>query len=306
MNIWITGSTGFIGSHLLKNLEDKGHEVTCFSNNLELLKKRGKGINVNYLDFSSKTDIRDYIIRLGCPQKFIHLGWGDMTVPMSKLHLTKNVEISNNLIESLLGAGIEKFIFVGSMNEYGSRTGSLSEDMEPEGRVINYAKGKLEVSEFGFKRADFYKKVFIHTRPFYVFGPGQREGSLINDLFSSYTKGKEPVLGPCNYYRDYIYVKDVAEGITRSMNIETSTKINLGMGSYIMVKDFVKTFWSMLGRDGNELKFGSKKMMKDEPDQPKSYANITKLVQLTEWKPEYTIEDGIKETISILEKKEVN
>jgi len=303
MNIWITGSTGFIGSHIVDNLLKKGHKVTCFSNNKKAIND-DISINkqLNYLDFSSKDNIKELIKGRGCPEKFIHLGWGDMTVPMSDIHLTKNVDNSKNLIEELFLAGLSTFIFVGSMNEYGSRIGALDEAMKPEGRLINYAKGKIKVSKYGFDRARYHNKIFIHTRPFYVFGPGQREGSLINDLFKSATLKVDPVLGPCNYYRDYIYVKDVAEGITRCMDIKKSMIVNLGLGSYIMVQDFVRTFWSFLEQDKNKLIFGKKGMMSDEPDQPKSYANTSKLEECTNWKPEYSIERGIKDTISVLKR----
>lgn len=303
MNIWITGSSGFIGSHLLENLLLKGYQVSCFSNNRKLLEDKGNlNQSAHYLDFSSTEDMNNKIDTYGCPEIFVHLGWGDMTIPMSDFHLSGNVDNSNKLIKNFFLRGLKKFIFVGSMNEYGSRTGPLSEKMKPEGRLIHYAKGKLKVSQYGFETAAIHNKTFIHVRPFYVYGPGQRDGSLINDVFDAFTRGTLPTLGPCNYYRDYIHVKDVAEGICRTMGLESSSKINLGIGSYIMVQDFVKTFWNILGGDSNDLIFGSKEMMKDEPDQPKSYADITNLIQLTGWKPEYSIEEGIRETISILKK----
>ncbi|SVC37627.1 uncharacterized protein METZ01_LOCUS290481 [marine metagenome] len=123
---------------------------------------------------------------------------------------------------------------------------------------------------------------------------------LINELFDAFQKNRKTKLGPCDYYRDYIYVQDVVEGIIRSIDIKDSYTINLGNGSYIKVKDFVAMFWNNLGGANNMLEFGSKAMLKNEPDQPKSFADLTRLDKLTNWKPSYSLEEGIQSTIEVL------
>ena len=189
------------------------------------------------------------------------------------------------------------------MNEYGSLVGRLSEEMKPKGRLINYAKGKIKVAQHGFKIADYFGKLFIHIRPFYVYGSGQRKGSLINELFEAFQNNRDTKLGPCDHFRDYIYVMDVVEGIIQSRSINNSCTINFGIGSFIKVKDFVTIFWEKLGGDMTKLKFGFQPMLKYEPDQPKSYADLTRLYELTQWKPTYSIEKGIEATIDGLLKE---
>jgi len=297
-SIWITGSRGFIGKHLVQQLINNDYHFKCFSNNLNLkIGKDSKEHNCYLMDYSSKQKIEDQLESLDCPDVLIHMGWGDMTNQMSERHLTENVKEGELLIETLYSAGLEKFIFIGSMNEYGARVGALSEDMEPKGRLTNYAKGKIEAANFGFSRAKHYNKIFIHIRPFYVYGPGQRKGSLINTLFDAFQEKTPAKLGPCEHYRDYIYVKDVAEGIVRLIKIDTSCTINLGSGSFIMVKDFVKKFWEEIGGEMKSLKFGIRQMSDDEPEQPKSYADLTRLKKFTRWNPNYSLEEGIQETI---------
>ena len=96
---------------------------------------------------------------------------------------------------------------------------------------------------------------------------------------------------------------DVVEGIIQSRSINNSCAINLGIGSFIKVKDFVTIFWEKLGGDMTKLKFGFQPMLKYEPDQPKSYADLTRLYELTQWKPKYSIEKGIEATIDGLLKE---
>lgn len=294
MNIWLTGTSGFIGSHLIRRLQQAGNEVKAFSNNP---KYKEQNTEIIFMDYSSTKSIENLINKLGCPDRFIHIAWADMTIPMSERHLTDNIKNSNNLIQTLFSEGLNQFIFLGSINEYGSTIGSLEENMPPNGRVINYALGKSEVTKFGLEKSSYYDKSFLNIRPSYVYGQGQRPNSLINHLFECSSAKTLPTLGPCNYYRDYIYVKDLTEGISRLLSIHGSGVVNLGSGSCVFVKDFVEQFWSLLGEDIQDLSFGEKDMMKDEPDQNKSFMNIKKLRELTHWEPSYSLNEGIMDTI---------
>ena len=250
------------------------------------------------MDYSSTESIETMINKFGCPDRFIHIAWADMTIPMSDRHLTYNIQNSNNLIQTFFSSGLDQFIFLGSINEYGSPLGSVDESTPPTGRIINYALGKSEVTKFGLLKSSYYNKHFLNIRPSYVYGQGQRPNSLINHLFESSLSKTAPTLGPCDYYRDYIYVKDVSEGICRLMKVKSSGIVNLGSGSCIIVKDFVKKFWHFLGEDVRNLSFGKKEMMKDEPDQNKSFMNIDKLRELTNWGPTYTLDAGIIDSIA--------
>ena len=237
--VWLTGSRGFIGRPLVSALKQNSCEIRCFTN--RPLDESGKDQenDCQYMDYSNSARIKERVENSGVPDILIHMGWGGMTDPGSKVHLEENVEEGKALLNTAFECGVDKFVFIGSMNEYGGRTGALSEDMGPEGRLTNYAKGKIEVAKYGFQRAKELGKVFIHVRPFYVFGPGQRPGSLINDVYCSFKEGDVPELGPCEQFRDYIYVNDVADGILRATDINESVTLNLCIGRYVAVKEFV-------------------------------------------------------------------
>lgn len=300
-NIWVTGSRGFIGKHLVNALRNAHFQVRSFSNNPDVkIGKKDTEPDCFFVDYSSDSDIAQQIERFGLPDIFIHLGWAEMPHPASELHLTENVKAGNTLIETFFRAGLRRFIFVGSMNEYGGRIGPLSEDMPPEGRLTNYARGKIRVADYGFQSARNHHKTFIHIRLFYVYGPGQRKESLINQLHHAYRQGMDVKLGPCEHFRDYIHVLDAVEGIRLISDLDASTTVNLGSGTVIKLKDFVTLFWKTLGADPKRLKFGAYSMREDEPDQPQSYADLSHLKGLTNWLPSLSVEDGIKITIEKL------
>jgi nucleoside-diphosphate-sugar epimerase len=293
--IWLTGSRGFVGRRVFSELKRAGHQVHSFTNVEGGSGKTvsGSTITLNYRDSS---DIHRRLSELGLPDVFLHIGWGDMDKPESPYHLGENVPAARTLIETLFQAGLQKFLFVGSMNEYGARTGLLSEDMGPEGRLTNYAKAKIEVAKIGFESARIHNKMFLHVRTFYVYGAGQREGSLINDLYKAYCTGTETKLSPCEHFRDYVHVADVAEGLRRITEVEGSRTVNLGSGQVVEVKEFVKLLWRELGGDASKLKFGDRQVRADEPEQPKSYADLRGLKAATGWAPMITLEEGAKLT----------
>ncbi len=304
--IWLTGSRGFIGRPLAKALREAGVDLICFTPKPKGASGHSTPASPVELDFLSPEDIKDKAAHLGLPDIFIHLGWGDVSRPELDVHLTEGVASGKNLIETLFKLGVKKFLLTGSISQYGGRVGILSEGMEPGPRLTNYAKAKSEVERFGLQAAKIYGETFICVRIPWAFGAGQRQGSLINDLFASYIKGTDVSLTPCEHYRDFIHMIDVVEGLKRISYVDESGIINLGSGKVVLMKDYVSMFWKNLGGGMDRLKFGARPLPANEPEQPKSYFDIARLIRLTQWQPALTLEEGIIKTIEDLRSQTEN
>lgn len=300
LKIWLTGSSGFIGSYLSPALSNISSNFTCFSHAPD---KAGStdSSGRRFIDFSCREDVLRSVRELGLPDVFVHLGWGAMAAPGVDEHLTTNVKCAKNLINTLYEAGLKKFVFIGSANEYGARSGILTEDLAPEGFMTNYARAKYEVTLYGLEKARALGRSFMCARPFYVFGAGQRSGSLINKLYRCYLAGQNTDLGPCEHFRDYVHVSEVAEGIARLAQIDAVTIANIGSGRVIKLKDYVLLFWKLLGGKPEQLIFGANPMRAGEPEQPYAYAGLEHLKELTGWTPTLTTEQGLRLTIEGLE-----
>ncbi len=299
--IWITGTRGFLGKNLKDFLmQEVNCEIKCLSNNKNQMSKLDE--NFFNLNFQNIEDIKKFLIKNGIPDIFIHIGWGEMTNPHSEKHITSNVESSKNLIDILFKAGLKKFVFIGSLNEYGDQNGSLSEEILPKGKLTNYAIGKIKVSDFGFKSAKITKKCFLHIRLAYVYGSILKENSLIQTLFNGYEKNIDVSVGSCQHFRDYIHVLDAVEGITKICDINQSNIVNLGSGKSIKVRDFVELFWRNLGGKFEKLHFGSEPFRNNEQPQPNCYLDLKKLKIHTNWYPKFSINDGIIQTVNNLKK----
>ena len=277
-----------MGAQVANTLRSSGYDIKCLSNSPSNDK------DVIYTDFSDRKHIRKTVMEHGVPDTFIHLGWGDVYQPHSEEHLSTNLQNGINLVDEFFDLGVDRFLLIGSVSEYGNRFGAMTEELAAEGPVSNYVKSKIALSQYGLNASERYKRKFIHIRLFNTYGAGQTHNSLINQLFQSYLDNKPISLSPLEQFRDCIHVSEAAEGIKRICSVDQSAVINLGSGRVIQMKEFVKILWRQLGASPELLLFGSHEKPLHEQNQSYVIANLTKLQSLTNWVPSLSIEDGIK------------
>lgn len=294
--VWLTGGSGFIGRRLARFLGSRTKVVPITVDPSASQASDGR----IFLDLDDPDSVRRLMDKAGAPASFLHLGWGGMTTPNADIHLDKNVEVGRILIRRLYDGGLQRFILIGSIDEYGDNTGLLREEMPTLGRLTRYAEGKRILCKIGFEKAERVGRAFVHVRLTNTYGPGQRPGSLLNKLYSL-RLGDSPVdLGPCDNFRDYIYVDEAAEGLARLSAVDTSAIVNLGGGRPVLLRDFVLAFWRHLGADSARLNFGTHPRRPDEPTQPKAWVELARLEALTGWKPTLSLDQGLQRTIAEL------
>jgi len=285
--ILITGSSGFIGSKLYTKLKK--------SNNYTI-----KKLKLSNKEFDNQKFFKQYLIKnYKNIDIVVHLGWGYMKDPWNIYHIKNNYNKTKTLFEFSKKTKVEKFIFCGSMNEYGDLAGSLKENSKPGKILTKYAISKSLLTKLGIKFFEKSDTYFYVIRPFYVYGYGQEKNSLINQLFLAAKKNKDISLSNCLAYRDYVYVYDVISAfiVIIKSNFNKSGVYNVGSGKSIMLKKFVKIIWSKLDKNTKMLKFGNIKNKKEQV-QLKSYSNNTKIEKTYNWKSKFDINKGINHMIS--------
>lgn len=292
--VWMTGGRGFIGRRVVQSLTGRASVVPVTIDPSAAGAAEGR----HFLDLGDPGSIARLSDKVGAPAAFLHLGWGGMTTPDDEaIHLGTNVEDGKKLIGRLYDAGLERFVLVGSIDEYGEQTGALTEDMPDTGRLTKYAQGKRVLCAFGLEEAEKRDRSFIHVRLSNTYGPGQRAGALLNKLFAMRDDTDVVDLGPCDNFRDYVFVDDAAEGLARLAGAEGRTVVNLGGGAPIVLRDFVIAFWKHLGADPDRLNFGAMTRRPDEPEQPQRWVDLGHLKEIIGWAPSTTLDAGMAHTI---------
>lgn len=290
MKIFVTGGTGFIGKFLLPKLNKEKNELLILTRNPNNL---NGSKNIAYVegDLSNIDKWKDEVEEFK-PEAAIHLAWEGIP-DYSSQNSIKNLKYSLDLIQLLAKVGCRKILATGSLWEYGEQEGKLSEEMQ----VIPFNAFAVAKNSLNWMGTEFAKEnnmIFLWTRLFYVYGPGQKNNSLIPYLISCTKMNKRPKIRNPNAQNDFIYVEDVADAICKIvLKCRTSEVFNIGSGKLTSVQYIIEKIFNSLG-----IKAGIKIGEKEQLDSLQSaYADISKIRKETGWVPKVNIDEGIKKTL---------
>ncbi len=284
MRIFVTGGTGFIGTHFVKKLQERGHNLYLLKSDLAETEKW-------------QEEIKDFN-----PDACVHLAWEglpDYSIENSR----KNINYSLDLLTFLTKIGCKTVLSVGSAWEYEGRDPKGAIDgiiiIKKPADVFSVAKWIVNlwgtaVAEEKNKEIDASEKFkFIWARIFFVYGPGQRETSLIPYLINCAKKGEKPTIKNPLAQNDYIYIDDVVEAIAVLLeNCKESAEYEIGRGELITNQEIVNIIAKKFG-----IKDWERPIIKTKEKIPLSRpAYISKLESL-DWKPKVSLEEGIPKMI---------
>lgn len=298
MKVFITGGTGFIGTHLVRMLRYKGYDLLLLTRTPKKLPfNNSKKITVVAGDLSNINDWKYDLIKFQ-PDATIHMAWEGIPDYGPETSV-KNLKYGLDLIKLLAEIECRRFICTGSCWEYGQQHGKLHEDL-PIKPFNAFASAKNALHWLGKEIAKENNMIFIWTRLFYVYGIGQKETSLIPYVINCVRRGKKPEIKTPFAKNDFIYVEDVADALTNILTkCKQSTIYNIGSGSSTSAKEIVNMVYDSLGIK-NEFEAGS--IYSDEASCEEYWADLSKIKTEIGWKPKLTILEGLKRTIQEYEK----
>jgi len=294
MRIFLTGATGFIGRYVLKHLEKEGYNI--------LLLTRASKENISSIIKSKKVDIvsgnlsdinkwKNKLMEFK-PEVTIHLAWEGIPDYGVKTSI-KNLKYGLNLFEELAEIECKKIICTGSCWEYGQNQGKISEDSPAKSsNVFTIAKNALHL--LGREIAKENNMQFIWTRLFYVYGPGQKESSLIPYIIKCVKEGKKLNLKTPSARNDFIYVEDVAKAIVAILEkCKQSTVYNIGSGYSTSIQEIIREI-----RNCYNIEYIQKSKQLTEDQTINFWADISKIKKEIGWEPKTDIEEGVRRVIS--------
>ncbi|MFC2005283.1 NAD-dependent epimerase/dehydratase family protein, partial [Chloroflexota bacterium] len=230
MRIFVTGGTGFIGRHVVQELDSQSHELLLLSRHPKdaLSSLTTPTVDMVQGDLLNTDNWRDAVESFA-PQVAIHLAWEDLPNYDARTSL-KNLNCGLNLITVLAETDCQSVICAGSCWEYGQQNGILHEDMNPQPyNAFTAAKNALHWT--GREVAKENGMHFIWARLFYVYGPGRKTKSLIPQVINHVRKGEAPEVKAPQNRNDFIYVADVARAIaTIVRKTQNDGVYNIGSG----------------------------------------------------------------------------
>lgn len=295
MKIFVTGGTGFIGSHLVRALVADGHEVIALRREKSDLHRcadfEKKAVWVSQDDPGWKQQV---IARK--PAVIIHAAWAGVTAAERadwKLQAT-NLVLLAELLNIAGNIGLAQFIATGSQAEYGTINGRVDEN-HPCLPDKAYGAAKLAALALleGFARQG--KISYAWLRLFSIYGPGEGETWFIPNLIRQMKLGRPPQLSGCEQRYDYLHVRDLAAGVLAVLRRpETSGVFHLGSNASLPLKqvvELVKEYTGCRAEPGfGALPYRPGQSMHMEGDSTRFY-------QTFGFQPKMTLAEGLREMI---------
>jgi len=302
--IVITGGAGFIGSHLCDRLLEMGRQVVCLDNfddyydpamkmsNLEHARS-SKGFRLIQADIRQADGLESALGNLEI-EAIVHLAARPgvtQSVKDPQTTFSNNVLGTQNVLDFCRKKDVQRLLFASSSSVYGSqRMGPLREDMCADRPESPYGASKRmgEIMCFAYHRA--YSFDTICMRFFTAYGPRQRPEMAVHEFVKqALTQHTLSAHGPPDTSRDYTYVSDVIECVTRILDrCHGYEVVNIGGGKPVMLSDLLRTIMRATGVFP-EITWKPGRV----GDVPFTNADTNKLKQLIGWVPSTPIDKGV-------------
>ncbi len=250
MRILVTGATGFIGKHVIRELLKTQHEIIATAVEKDFSLEILGGIKIRYIQCDLNDTKNDYFLYFDCPDSIIHLSWQGLPNYDELFHFERNLFSNYDFLKNLLENGLRDLNVIGTCFEYGMRNGCLVEDRVTE-PGNSYALAKDVLHKFLIELNKNYDISFKWIRLFYLYGEGQNEKSLIEQLKIAIDAGEETFnMSPGDQLRDYLPVEKVAEYIVKiSLQNKILGSINCCSGKPVSVKSLVENYLQTIGEE---------------------------------------------------------
>ncbi len=245
IKILVTGATGFIGNHVIKELlKTSNYEIIATSIDLANKIKKFEWCNeVEYIQSDLNESKENYFNFFKKPEKLIHLAWEGLPNYNELFHIERNLFSNYYFLKNIIINGLRDVNIIGTCFEYGLKEGCLSEDLETN-PVLPYAIAKDTLRRLIEVLGRKYSFNFKWIRPFYTYGEGQNPKSLLPQLIKALDENKEFFnMTGGEQLRDYIPVEKLAEYIVKiSQQNEKNLIINCCSGNPISIRTFIENF----------------------------------------------------------------
>jgi NAD dependent epimerase/dehydratase len=310
--VLVTGSDGFIGSHLTETLVRKGFKVRAF---------------VNYNSFNSwgwldscapdvkghfevvQGDVRDphgvkHAMR-NC-ESVLHLA-ALIAIPYSynspDSYVDTNIKGTLNILQAARDLNVSRVVHTSTSEVYGTAQFVPITELHPLQGQSPYSATKIAADQLAYSFYSSFNLPVVTIRPFNTYGPRQSARAVIPTVISQIASGSRTVkLGSTSPTRDFVYVQDTVEGFIAALQSQNGAGevINLGSNFEISVGDTVALIAELMNEQVS-IDRDETRVRPDNSEVERLWADNAKATQLLGWTPKHKgiegFRDGLNQTI---------
>lgn len=308
-SVLVTGADGFIGSHLAEELVKKGYRVKAFVyynsfNSWGWIDTLNKDIKKEMEIFAG--DIRDPNgVREAAKNidMIFHLA-ALIAIPFSyhspDSYVDTNIKGTLNVLQAARDLGVSKTMVTSTSEVYGTAQYVPIDEKHPYQGQSPYSATKIGADRLA---ESFYRSFGLPlaiVRPFNTYGPRQSARAVIPTIITQLLSGKTEIeLGSLTPTRDFNYVKDTVNGfieiaesdktVGEEINIATQQEISIGQLANELIRQI---------NPNVKILCDEQRIRPEKSEVNRLLGANEKIKKLTNWKPQYTFEQGIEETIA--------
>jgi len=294
--VLLTGASGFIGRNAILPLVKRGFDVHCTyrTTKLDTIPDENR-VTWHQVDLLNRNDVKK-LFDIVSPTYLLHLAW-DVT-PGSYLESINNFNwlvSSLHVLNEFAESGGTRAICAGTCFEYDLRYGYCIENLTPTVPSTYYGSCKYHLGAIAETYANNKGFNFAWGRIFYPYGPYEYPTRLVPSVIGSLLKGETAQCTHGNQIRDFLHVRDVADAFVTLLDSEVTGIVNIGSGEPVSIKELVIQIAKHLGKE-DDIQLGALPARENEP--PFIVADTSRLKKEVRWCQKYSLEEGIRDTIS--------
>lgn len=307
--ILVTGADGFIGSHLVEKLVDDGNKVKAFVcynsfNSWGWLdtfpKEKLDKIEIISGDIRDPNGIRAAVKGVDCIYHLAAL----IAIPYSynspDSYVDTNIKGTLNLLQAAKDFNIKRILVTSTSEVYGTALYVPIDENHPKQGQSPYSASKIGADAMADSFYRSFNLPVTIVRPFNTFGPRQSARAVIPTIITQLLAGKTEIkLGALHPTRDLLFVKDTVQGFIKIAAAEKTIgqEINIATGQEISIQDLAQTLIKLI-LPSAKIVSDDVRMRPPKSEVERLLGSAEKIKSLTSWKPAYTLEEGLQETIT--------
>lgn len=308
MKVLVTGADGFIGSHLTEDLVEQGHSVKafCFYNSFNswgwldsFPKEKLDQIEIFTGDIRDPNGVRTAMKDV---EVVFHLA-ALIAIPFSyhspDSYVDTNIKGTLNILQAAKDLQTKRILVTSTSEVYGTAQFVPITEEHPKQGQSPYSATKIGADHMA---ESFYRSFDLPVtivRPFNTYGPRQSARAVIPTIITQLLKGKDEIkLGDLTPTRDLVYVKDTAKGFVKVSKCEelVGQEVNIATQHEISIGDLANEMIQQINPEAKIVQ-DEERMRPSKSEVFRLYGSNEKLKKFTGWSPEYSLSNGIAETI---------